>query len=68
VSAEIIAFPRPRRQSREERRAELKAEIVGILTGAAKTPRDKKRARKFALHLIADIEAMGLAHRQRRGD
>jgi hypothetical protein len=70
MSAQIIAFPRPRRTTREQERQKRIDELVTMFSKHAKTPEQKKRARADTVKFVEELEEAGreISRRQRRGE
>jgi hypothetical protein len=70
MSAQIIAFPRPRRTTREQERQERIEWLVAMFTKHAKTPDQKKRARADTIKFVEELEESGreISRCQRRGE
>jgi hypothetical protein len=66
MSAKIIAFPRRAEPPRMLTREENIALIIQIMSGGAKTHKQKREARALGLALCKEAESLGRAHRQRR--
>ena len=66
MSAQIIAFPRPFRKSREQEREEWIEKFTAMHINWARTPEEKKGARNRAEELVEQLEEAAREMRRKR--